>query len=538
VNPAEAAARRWRQLRTLPPAEARAAAGLGVLLGAWRREAPPPLLADLFPDPVLVAAEPQAVDATLAQAAEDLAGLEVVEDHLLPRRRARRGAGAYYTPAWLVAHLTEAVLTPLPTGARVLDPACGAGAFLLAAADRVGPAGLRGVDRDPLAVAAARLALLDLGLSPWQAAAAVTVGDGLLDLSLTGVFDAVLGNPPWGLKFSPAERRALTTAGLADPGELCSAALFLRAARRQARPGGRVGLVLPEGWLSTRRAAGLRRELLAEAAIETIEVYRKGVFPAAPDMLPTVVVLGREPTEVRLLGLDAPLPSGPPAWRSVRRVAARAWAAEPESVFAVAETEAEAAWWAARRDRCARLDSVVSLHDGLYKTHLTPLLGNVGAPMPGNAGAPVLTLGRHLRPYHLADPADLPRLDPARATPEARRQLAPKLLAHALRKPALAQRVVVAVDERGEYHASNNFLLLLPRSDCPWDLAALAALLNSRRLNAWYAARFIQVNIEAFTLGAVPLPAFEAGCNQRLAALGRAGAVGAETDAAVDRAFG
>ena len=93
---------------------------------------------------------------------------------------------------------------------------------------------------------------------------------------------------------------------------------------------------------------------------------------------------------------------------------------------------------------------------------------------------------------------------------ELARQRRPKLLVHAMRKPALAQRIVAAADPDGAYLASNNLLMVIPRDDCPWSLAALAALLNSGPVNRWYAARFIQVNIEAFTLGAVPLPVWSA----------------------------
>ncbi|RYE78992.1 MAG: hypothetical protein EOO74_04440, partial [Myxococcales bacterium] len=114
----------------------------------------------------------------------------------------RRSGGVFYTPAHLVEQLLDLTLEPLlaeasdPLALRILDPSCGAGLFLAAAAERIAArAGvaveaaygcLIGVDVDPDAVALAR------GLLP---GADLRVGDGLL-ADVAGV-DAVLGNPPF-----------------------------------------------------------------------------------------------------------------------------------------------------------------------------------------------------------------------------------------------------------------------------------------------------------------------------------------------------
>lgn len=103
---------------------------------------------------------------------------------------ARKSSGSYYTPDTLVQALLDSALDPVLDGAgalldvRVLDPACGTGNFLLAAArrlaDRLAPAGdaaarraalgqvvdrcIYGVDLDPLAVELCRVALwLEVG---------------------------------------------------------------------------------------------------------------------------------------------------------------------------------------------------------------------------------------------------------------------------------------------------------------------------------------------------------------------------------------
>lgn len=90
-----------------------------------------------------------AVEEVAEQYARDLSTL-------LGNSRARKSHGAYYTPAVLVEHLIDSALQPLieealtaPTPATrinrlmaiaICDPACGAGAFPVAAARRIATA--------------------------------------------------------------------------------------------------------------------------------------------------------------------------------------------------------------------------------------------------------------------------------------------------------------------------------------------------------------------------------------------------------------
>ena len=75
-------------------------------------------------------------------------------DELADERRER---GAFYTPPSLVAWILDRAL---PGARTVLDPACGTGHFLVAAARRLGDVrAVRGSDVDPEAVRIARLRL-------------------------------------------------------------------------------------------------------------------------------------------------------------------------------------------------------------------------------------------------------------------------------------------------------------------------------------------------------------------------------------------
>src|SRR5262245_8750505 len=79
-------------------------------------------------------------------------------------RDERRARGIYYTPPDIARLATKLTLGPLTTAPRILDPACGAGEFLMEAyrtlRQRFGPAAARraifGADIDADAVSAAR----------------------------------------------------------------------------------------------------------------------------------------------------------------------------------------------------------------------------------------------------------------------------------------------------------------------------------------------------------------------------------------------
>lgn len=135
----------------------------------------------------------------------------------------RHRLGEYYTPLWLVDHLFNVVGYSGEPERRLLDPACGSGAFLLTAIRRVRrryelnrrpfrPGGralsrqilanVVGFDLNPLAVLAAKanylMAIADLLEPGDRVEIPVCRCDALLDPPAgAGRFDYVLGNPPW-----------------------------------------------------------------------------------------------------------------------------------------------------------------------------------------------------------------------------------------------------------------------------------------------------------------------------------------------------
>ena len=173
----------------------------------------------------------------------------------------RKLRGDFPTPLALVQRVVEAVMPTVAPGqhVRILDPACGDGRFLAAAAEHVAAAGgsstLCGVDVHPDAVDAARAVLDALAV---DAAVELAEADALNREWGDEDFDVVLGNPPYLSQLAAAtSRRGASVRGGGPYADV--AAEFLALAIERARPGGgRVGLVLPQSILGSRDVHRIR----------------------------------------------------------------------------------------------------------------------------------------------------------------------------------------------------------------------------------------------------------------------------------------
>ena len=213
--------------------------------------------------------------------------------------RARHGA--YYTPPALCEALldmaTEAGVDW--RSARVLDPACGGGAFLSPVAQRMVESlsdwdsarsvleniqsRLRGFELDPFAAWMSQVfveATLDdlchragTRLSPL-----VLVCDSLEQVPRGTEYDLVVGNPPYGrVRLSPQLRTKFQRSLF---GHANLYGVFTDLALRFARAGGVIAYVTPTSFLSGEYFKALRGLLGQEAAPVSIEFVarRKGVF--------------------------------------------------------------------------------------------------------------------------------------------------------------------------------------------------------------------------------------------------------------------
>lgn len=242
--------------------------------------------------------------ATMGEAAADLDALEaahaisVTYTSMLPNElRARYGI--YYTPPALTRRLIGMAGEAGVDWAtcRVLDPACGGGAFLAPAALRIieelpgcEPAillqnigsRLHGFEIDPFAAwmsqAFLEIALADVCKSAGRRLPQlVTVCDSLAQ-EPDNDFDLVIGNPPYGRIGLPPELRQRYRRSLY--GHANQYGVFTDLALRWTAPGGVIAYVTPTSFLAGEYFKALRALLAREAPPAAVDliVDRKGVF--------------------------------------------------------------------------------------------------------------------------------------------------------------------------------------------------------------------------------------------------------------------
>jgi hypothetical protein len=265
----------------------------------------------------------------------------------------RRSNGIFYTPADTADYIVEQTLRPLVAdlsagrigSLRVLDPACGCGAFLLAAnrwlcdwheaaaGRRLRPAQRRaiarrlaGIDVDPAAVKLAREALgTAAGLPAAELADNIRVGDALLahDNWLHGRFDAVVTNPPYvnirrlaksgGASLADAYRRRYRCAA----GAFDLYVLFLERSVAALAAGGRLGAIVPNKLATLDYARPCRELLLSTGRLDAVvDVSGLRIFRDA-DVYPYIILWTKRPATPEH-AIRVVRPASPPAGRLIR----------------------------------------------------------------------------------------------------------------------------------------------------------------------------------------------------------------------------
>lgn len=378
---------------------------------------------------------------------------------------------------------------------------------------------LRGVDQDPVAAGVARWSLR-LWAGADDAAAdigepSIRCGDALVGRERPGTreswpehesptnkafhwpeefpeaflerqgFDAIIGNPPWGQKRmadDPARKRFIRQHYPSSVGIYDLFRPFVERAVRLLRPGGSLGLVLPDIVL-LKDYPQTRKYLLDQLRILSIEWYGQAFRDA---MIDTVTLVGIKETSSAEHAIDAAIHESHGTRR--RRIRQSLFLREPRYTFNLGMSEQ-------RRATLDRLASFPCLGD-YFEIHEGVHSGNIRRELFCDAKRDescreMYLGGDEICPYLLRWGGRYIRLD---AIPEAK---AAGRYAHLGRREwfehpkVLVRRtgdyVLAAADLTGRY-ASNNFFVVLPSRLCPLGLPGLAAMLNSRFTTSFFRA--------------------------------------------------
>lgn len=471
-------------------------------------------------------------------------------DDRLDVREARgqhRRSGAYYTSETVVRYMVDRAREILPDAASLIDPACGAGIFLQMAQEAYAGrlSRLMGWDLDRVALALCRTRL---------PAASLVARDALLDAA-EGGYDLCLGNPPYissGLRgavsHSPERLRALRERYPASAEyKLNTYPLFIERGLELLCPGGVLGFIVPDSFLTGRYFAGLRRLLLRYTLVELTLIQRD--FWAHGRVGQSVILFVRKDqpgaghrVRIRICAEPAELHADP--WEEVS-VDEVAWG--PQARFRLVVDQAMRQAFCQMEQDARPLSYWLRSYSGLIGRRGQASLLASPSGSTGPEGR-LLRSGREIDRYRLDWGGARVCLEPSLIKSGGNRAYyeRPKLL---LRQTADSLRAVY--DDQG-YYCLNNIHLLVPARDDA-NLRALLGVINSRPFGRLYGAvameagrLYAQVDLDL--LESLPVPNLSADDAAELEILVReresaasekkAAQVERQIDAVVERFYG
>lgn len=456
--------------------------------------------------------EPERIAAELLASNEfSPAEWSTVWEALLAERRAeRKRAGAFYTPELLTKQLVATAwryLPPVPEGGvlTVLDPACGTGNFLMAAAakwrrSRRGgvPYRLKLCGAD-LSQGALMIAEARLRHAFPEIETAFFPGDALENDALPRA-DLALGNPPFVplTMLSPEEKARLRARFECAAGRFDLFTLFLElCAKRLLAPDGVGALVLPDRFLRNVQLTAFRQSFVArEELLAVVEPPRAERRFAA--VVECVGVVWRHRT---------PAPGS--SFRfGTRRLAVAGF---PENLFRSAASAPEGPF------PVVTLGGVAGIRDGIIQSRVGELLFRRDAPHESCrkllTGSDIAPGTIHFHDRYVDYRPEVMKLEERRRGGNGLRMRDPAIF----ERPKIltrqtADRIIAAYDRAGEYYYANTLHGITP-DPARVDPDYLLCYLNSRRAQEAYRAlsgeagrAFAQIKIAILRRLPVPLP--------------------------------
>jgi adenine-specific DNA-methyltransferase len=217
---------------------------------------------------------------------------------LMPKARRRRLA-AYFTPPHLAHYAIDVLIEAgiKPGQHRILDPASGGAAFLVPLAAHIAAQGrqrgaraktilqsindtLHGVEIDTGLAKLSQTLLTDLFDAEIETSGIEL--DGLVDRANTleldrpdTLYDAVIGNPPYGRILRPSSALRKRYRAVISDGYVNLYALFVEQALQWVRPGGIICLIIPMSFVGGPYFAALRKRILEKASVLRLDLIDK-----------------------------------------------------------------------------------------------------------------------------------------------------------------------------------------------------------------------------------------------------------------------
>lgn len=233
---------------------------------------------------------------------------------LLQNQLGRKADGQYYTPKKVVKQILSEINLDIAKDKLIMDPACGSGQFLLEAFNELDRlyevkkpdiskhdryhhilSSLIGVDLDEIACFLTQFNLIKraefvtatiptvLNANTLKKASDLFSNDPLSEYEKK--VDVIIGNPPWGAKLSPEEKKYFKKHYQIGNVGLNTFTLFIERSLDFLKiDGARLGFLIPEAYLKIKNHQLSRQQILKQCKILTLQVcgdvFKKVYAPA------------------------------------------------------------------------------------------------------------------------------------------------------------------------------------------------------------------------------------------------------------------
>lgn len=416
----------------------------------------------------------------------------------------KRKSGQYYTPESFAGRLVEELLkkSKEKDNACILDPSCGDGSFLLAAAKHFNLDYIYGYDIDvyALLVSAVRLVSLYHGKG-WPKLKKCNY---LLEEN-KDKFDFIVGNPPYRVNLDDLTKTKLEKKYITTEGEKDLYTFFLEESLNRLNSEGCLGMLTSHTWLVNHQCKKIRKYIFENSRVSAVYMLPARFFAAAPGVLPVVLVtektVSKEDYEVNVYA-DYSEKSG---WKSKFSASSNKFIIGNGLRNSIIPVELLPVFKEMEKSSMTFGD-VCRIGVGIQESIIKEGASSVYVTDKAlNSNYKPVLKGREIAPFKVCWNKKYIYYGPHLAyAGDEKVYLSPKILYQNIRNEKLAIRLVAALDEE-KFYPKNSLSFILSNNE-DYSLELIVGLMNSLLVNAWFSSNNHSFHVTVTQVRKIPLP--------------------------------
>ena len=418
-------------------------------------------------------------------------------------RTVKRKTGQYYTPE----NFSERIMGELVKNRKcdtlsILDPACGDGSFLMAAAKYCQLDYIYGYDIDiyALLVSATRL----ISAYPGRGWPKLKKCNYLLEDN-KDKFDLIVGNPPYKVNLDEVTKEKLAEKYITAEGEKDLYTFFLEESLNRLKPEGSLAMLTSHTWLVNHQCKKIRKYIFENSRVDGVYMLPARFFTSAPGVLPVVLltekIVSKDDYEVSVY-TDYTEKAG---WSSKFSASSDKFISGNGLRNSIIPNDLRPVFKKMEENSLTLGDVCrigVGIQESVKKEGASSIY--VSDKAINSDYKPVLK-GKEISPFKVCWNNKYIHYGPHLAyAGDERVYLSPKILYQNIRNEKLSIRLVAALDEDSFY--PKNSLSFIQSNSEDYSLELIVGLMNSLLVNCWFSSNNHSFHVTVTQVRKIPLP--------------------------------